>query len=75
MVMYEKALAIRVKSLGPDHPSVGDTQYNIALLLKRQGKRPEAAARFRDALRIYIATHGENHPEVTDARRQLAALE
>ena len=30
--MYEKALSIRLKKLGDDHPSVADTYNNMAIV-------------------------------------------
>ena len=32
LAMYEKALSIRLKKLGDDHPSVADTYNNMAVV-------------------------------------------
>ena len=34
--LYERALAIREKALGPEHPDTGTSISNLALLLKAQ---------------------------------------
>ena len=38
LAMYEKALSIRLKKLGDDHPDVADTYNNMAVVYKKQGK-------------------------------------
>jgi hypothetical protein len=34
--MYQRALSIQEAALGPDHPSVAATLYNLAHLLRQQ---------------------------------------
>jgi hypothetical protein len=35
--LYERALTIREKALGPEHPDTAVSLYNLALLLDGQG--------------------------------------
>jgi hypothetical protein len=50
MALYKRALAIREKVLGPEHPSVGAALNNLALLYDSQGRYPEAEP-------LYMGTH------------------
>ena len=45
--MYEKALSIRLKKLGDDHPDVAATYNNMAIVYDDQGKYDEALASTR----------------------------
>ena len=36
--LYQRALAIREKALGPDHPSTVSTKVNYTLLLQKMGR-------------------------------------
>ncbi len=44
--LYRRALAVREKALGPQHPDTAGSINNLALLLKSQGasEHPAAAA-------------------------------
>ena len=64
MARYEQALAITIKTLGPDTPSVGDTFNNIANVLASQGQFEAAMTRFEQALAIRIKALGPDHPDV-----------
>eukprot|EP00961_Rhodomonas_salina_P207240 2797099-Rhodomonas_salina.1 len=44
---HEEALRIRVKNVGHEHMDVADSEYNIAVLKRSEGKKSEAAALFR----------------------------
>jgi hypothetical protein len=41
--LYQRALAIREKALGPEHPSVATSLENYAVLLRETGGGAEAA--------------------------------
>ena len=66
MARYEQALAITIKTLGPDTPSVGDTFNNIANVLASQGQFEAAMTRFEQALAVRIKALGPDHPSVGD---------
>jgi hypothetical protein len=44
---YERALAIREKALGPDHPDTAQSLNNLAVLSRRD--KPEAARLMQQA--------------------------
>ncbi len=44
--LYKRALAIREKALGPEHPKVAKALLNYAVLLRATGRSDEAAKRF-----------------------------
>ena len=46
---YKRSLAIREKSLGPDHPDVAGSLNNLAALYRDQGRWPEALPLVRTA--------------------------
>ena len=48
--MYRRALAIREKALGPDHPDTATSLNNLALLLKSKGDYAGAEPLCRRAL-------------------------
>ena len=51
--LYKRALAVREKTLGPDHPDVAQTLNNLALLYYNQGRYAEAEPLYKRALAIY----------------------
>ena len=61
LAMYEKALSIRLKKLGDDHPDVADTYNNMAVVYYNQGKYEEALAMYEKALSIRLK---KLHPDV-----------
>ena len=64
MEHYRKALAIREKALGPEHPSVGNTYTNMVSVFKRQGDLDQARQHQGKALAIQEKALGPRHPEV-----------
>src|SRR5262249_10950562 len=50
--LFERALAIREKTLGPDHPEIAQSLNNLAVLLKNQGDLSGARALVERALAI-----------------------
>ena len=75
MAMYEKALAIRVKALEPDHASFGDTCYTMAgLQSETEANWSRALALYTQARDIYSAAYGAEHAEVADANQQMARI-
>ncbi len=72
--MYRRALEIREKSLGKDHPDVATSLNNLAELYRAQGKYAEAEPMYRRALEIFEKSIGENHPNVATVLENLAIL-
>jgi tetratricopeptide (TPR) repeat protein len=59
---YQRALAIRERVLGPDHPDVALSLNNLAVLYDAQGRYAEAEPLYRRALVIGEKKLGPNHP-------------
>ena len=62
--LYKRALAIREKALGADHPDVAETLYNLAVVYRPQGKYADAEALYKRALAIREKALGPDHPDV-----------
>lgn len=58
--LYEQALAIKRRVLGPGHPEVAATLHNLALLRQRTGSIEEARALWAEARTILESSSGDN---------------
>ena len=58
---YQKALDIKVASVGEQHMSVGNTYKNMANVYRKQGDYPKALEYYQKALDISRQTHGERY--------------
>jgi tetratricopeptide (TPR) repeat protein len=72
--LYRRALAIKERSLGPEHPDVAMTLNNLAVLHKAVGKYAEAKPLNQRALTIFEAALGPTHPKVITCRQNYAQL-
>jgi CHAT domain-containing protein len=70
--MHRKALAIKLKALGEDHPDTAASYNNLALVLLDQGGLPEAEAMHRKALAIQLKVLGEGHRDTAQSYNNLA---
>ena len=70
--MHRRALAIRLKALGEDHPDTAHSYNNLAETLRAQGKYAEAEAMHRRALAICLKALGEDHPDTATSYNNLA---
>jgi hypothetical protein len=66
------ALAIRLNTLGEDHPETASSYDNLASTLDDQGKYNEAETLLRRALAITLNTLGEDHPNSAASYNNLA---
>ena len=57
--LYERALDIRLRALGAEHPVVADTLEAQAVLLRKTGRGSEAAAGEARARAIRAALEGK----------------
>ena len=71
---YQRALAIREKVLGPEHPDVATSLNNLAVLYRAQGRYADAEPRYQRALAIREKVLGPEHPDVATSLNNLAAL-
>ncbi len=69
-----RALAIREKALGPDHPDTAQSLNNLAILYKNQGQYEQAEPLYQRALAIREKTLGPDHPETVRVRENYTNL-
>ena len=72
--LYKRALAIREKALGPEHPQTALSFNNLALLYFNQGHYAEAEPLYKRALAIREKALGPEHPNVATTLENYAAL-
>jgi len=70
----QRALAIAEDKFGPDHPEVGTTLNNLALLYRAQGRYAEAEPLYKRSLAIREKALGSDHPDVGVSLNNLAGL-
>jgi tetratricopeptide (TPR) repeat protein len=63
-VLFERALAIKEKALGPEHSEVAGLLENVALAHHAVGRHDEAKALLERALVIKEKALGPGHPDV-----------
>ena len=71
---YQKALEIREKVLGKDHPSTGTTYNNIAGVYDSQGDYPKALEWYQKALNILEKRLGTEHPNTLIVKSNIERL-
>ncbi len=69
----DRALAIRVETFGPDHPTVGQTLNNMGLVLNATGEHDRARDAFERSLAMSERGSGKNHPATLLQRANLGA--
>ncbi|HEY5921347.1 MAG TPA: serine/threonine-protein kinase [Kofleriaceae bacterium] len=72
---YERALAIRTKLYGENHPDVGQAQNSLGGTLLSMGELDGAMKHFEKAVAIFEATLGPNHPDMGRPLANLASVE
>lgn len=60
--LYQRALAIREKVLGAEHPDTASSLNNLAALYDTQGDYAQALPLLQRALAIFERALGKNHP-------------
>ena len=71
---YKKALAIREKVLGKEHPSTATTYNNIAGLYHDMGDHEQALEYYKKALAIREKVLGQEHPSTATTYNNIALL-
>lgn len=71
--LCKRALEIREKVLGKDHPDVAKQLNNLALLCQNQGKYEEVEMYYQRALEIYETKLGPDDPNVAKTKNNLAS--
>ena len=70
--LFERALAISEKALGPEHPDTNRTRCHLARLLITSGHAREALGPAETALRAHEKVLGPNHRWTKDTARVTA---
>lgn len=71
--MCKRALEIREKYFGADHPDVGKQLNNLALLCLNQGKYDQVEEYYKRAIDIYLKSFGKNDLNVLKSKNNLAS--
>jgi len=71
---YKKALDIRERVLGKDHPDTATTYHNIALLHQYQRNDKEALEWYKKALDIRERVLGEEHPSIASTYGNIGCI-
>ncbi len=72
--LYLRALQIRERQLGPEHPYTATNLNNLALLYSEQGKYEEAESLYLRALQIRERQLAPEHPDIAQSLNNLANL-
>ncbi len=72
--LYQRALAIREKTPGPEHPDTATTLHQLAVLYWNQGKYEQAEPLYQRALAICEKVLGPEHPSTGTTLHGLAML-
>jgi Tfp pilus assembly protein PilF len=72
--LYKRALAIKEKTLGPDHPDVATSLHNLAWVYSREGKYKMAEPLYKRALAIKEQALGPNSPDVATGLENYVCL-
>jgi tetratricopeptide (TPR) repeat protein len=73
--LAERALAIRERTLGPDHPDIAQFLNYLAVLRWAGGDYARAEPLYQRALAIREKALGPDHPDVADVLNNLAMLQ
>jgi tetratricopeptide (TPR) repeat protein len=71
-LLNERALAIREKVLGPDHPDVAKSLDYLALLYACRGQYAQAESLYESSLAIREKTLGPEHPDAATSLENYA---
>jgi tetratricopeptide (TPR) repeat protein len=71
---HARALAIREKALGPEHPDVATSINNLGIVAQLQGEHASARELFARALAIREQALGPEHPDVATSINNLGIM-
>jgi tetratricopeptide (TPR) repeat protein len=72
--MHKRALAIKERALGPEHPDVALSLNNLANVYRDQGRYAEAEPMHKRALAIKERALGPDHPDVAYSLNNLGLI-
>jgi tetratricopeptide (TPR) repeat protein len=70
----QRALVIREKTRGPNHPSLAPVLTNLAALYEALGRYTEAEPLYKRALTIFEKSLGPDHPNIAKVLNGMAVL-
>ena len=73
-LLYQHALHVYEKVLGPEHSDVAESLNNLAVVYSDQGQYRQAEPLLQRALRIREKVLGAEHPDTAESLNNLAAL-
>ena len=73
ILLYEKALATRSDTLGPEHPDTITTRLNLAAAYGEAGQWDKALPLYEQTLQLAKSKLGPEHPDTITTRLNLAA--
>merc|ERR1712072_179531 len=68
---FEKSLAIKLETLGSEHPSVASSYNNLGAVYETQGNYDKAIEFFEKSLAIKLKTLGSEHPDTKNTQEWL----
>ena len=68
--LYQRALKIFEKALGPDHPDTATALTNLAVLYRAMGDYAKAEPLYQRALKIVEKALGPDHPNTAHGPKQ-----
>ncbi|HRF57905.1 MAG TPA: tetratricopeptide repeat protein, partial [Campylobacterales bacterium] len=71
---YEKALKIRLASIGENHPDTANSYQNIGVVYNDKGELSKALEQYEKALKIRLASLGENHPDTASSYNNIGVV-
>ena len=74
LTQFKKALTMRLEILGPEHPNVATSYFNVAVAYRNKREAYLAANFFESALAIQLKTLGPSHPDVAKTYGNLGVL-
>ena len=72
--LHQKALAVREKALGPDHPSTATSYNNLGYVYRSMGDYPRALELYQKALAVCEKALGPDHPDTATSYNNLGGV-
>jgi tetratricopeptide (TPR) repeat protein len=69
-----EAIELRRDKLGPEHPDVGRSLVNLAVVLHAEGRLDEADQLVQQGIELQRETLGNDHPELARSLLELADI-
>lgn len=72
--LYKESMTVLAKQLGPDHPEMATSWYQIGELQETLGEYDKAVSLYKKSLEILEKKRGQDHPVLANILDKLAAL-